>query len=108
MADWFELLKAQVAAKGVVVVAKELGYRNHTGVSLALKSRYPGRTDALARNVLATYHTVECPHTGQTQHRSRCAEIVSRTAPTHNPLAMQHWRACQRCPHKPDPEGRKP
>lgn len=101
MADWLELLRAQVEAKGVVTVAKELGYKNHTGVSLAVRGQYPASTMHIERRVLATYHTIECPHSRETHHRSRCSEIATREAPTHNPLAMQQWRACQRCEFKP-------
>lgn len=104
--SWRPLLDAAVAARGAVVVARELGYNNHTLVSRITKGHVAASEKFIAR-VVATYHTVSCPHTGKQQARTACSTWMGVAAPTHHPGSLSHWRACQRCPHAPITGGEK-
>lgn len=100
--SWRPLFDAAVSARGAVVVARELGYNNHTLVSRIAKGHITASDKFIAR-VLVAYHVVACPHTGKQQARSQCSTWLGVAAPTHHPGSLSHWRACQRCPHKPEP-----
>jgi len=50
--------------------------------------------------VIDRLHVVECPISRQAVRRTECAK-ANQPAPTHNPMAVQLWRKCQTCPHKP-------
>ena len=59
-------------------------------------------SDALAQKIIHIYHmSPECPITLEAVPRSECERLTSGPAPMHNPFAMQRWKECQRCPHKP-------
>lgn len=47
---------------------------------------------------------VGCPATGAQRPASDCGKF-NGPAPTHNPLDMQQWRACQGCKHRTDADG---
>lgn len=100
---WRELFDKALDDDGVVGVSRKLGYSNHTLVSRIAKDRVPA-SDKFRARVIACYHRVTCPHNGQSQARSDCSRALA-APPTHNPGAMAHWRACQRCPHKPESKG---
>lgn len=56
--------------------------------------------------VIDRLHVVrECPATERPQPRSECKRIGTGPAPTHNPLQMRIWIACQRCAYKPMQQG---
>ena len=99
------LLAEAVAAdpKGKAGVAWRLN------VSRALLSRVlspndpTGMSAKLAQRVIDCYHVVPaCPYNGLARPRSECRRLALGPAPTHNPLAMQIWKTCQSCPHKPE------
>lgn len=99
------LVEAVAAAgkKGKAGVAARLG------VSRCYISRVLSPNDkcelseAVAKKVIDCFHVIpECPATLQAQPRSECARISQGAAPTHNPLSMRIWRACQTCAHKPE------
>lgn len=103
--DWRGLLEKAVAAhkKGKAGVAARLG------VSRALVSRVmsDGKsaidpTRDFIDLVISRFHTVECPigNFNLSTAISEC-EKANNPAPTHNPLAMNRWRECQRCPNRP-------
>ncbi|MDB5802305.1 MAG: putative LacI family transcriptional regulator [Rhodocyclales bacterium] len=98
--NWKPLFDTAIQEHGAVKVAAALGYRNHTLVSRIAKEHVPASPKFQAR-IIATYHTVVCPHTGKSQARQQC-RIWLMEAPTHNPGSLAQWRACQRCPHKPE------
>ena len=100
---WRELFDVALQADGPVAMARRLGYSNHTLVSRIAKGHIEP-SEKFRLRVVAAYHVVRCPHTGAEQARSECNRGLA-TPPTHNPGAMAHWRACQRCPHKPGSEG---
>ncbi len=101
---WYQLLQQSVSAVGVSATARRLGYRNHTGTSLALKGCYRGDIGPFAARVQEKLGQVACPHTGSTLPLADCHSLALAAAPTHNPLRLAHWRACRNCPHRPKEE----
>ena len=93
---WFSLLKAQIATASLRKVAAELGYSGTT-LSLIVNGKDAGKTDRVAAAVAARYETVACPHQGKTIPLHECHDTASGKAPTHNPIKMQQWLACQKC-----------
>ena len=93
---WFALLKAQIAAASLRQVAAELGYSGTT-LSLIVHGKYAGKTDRVAAAVAARYETVACPYQGKTIPLHECRSTAEGKAPTHNPMKMQQWLACQKC-----------
>ncbi|MFC2388609.1 XRE family transcriptional regulator [Kingella bonacorsii] len=93
---WFALLKARIAAASLRQVAAELGYSGTT-LSLIVHGKYAGKTDRVAAAVAARYETVACPYQGKTIPLHECRDTASGKAPTHNPIKMQQWLACQKC-----------
>lgn len=97
---WRELLDAAVKEHGVVKVATEhLGYRNHTGLSRILKGHIEA-SGAFISAVMMAFDTVECPYLQKQIAITACRGHALRDAPTHDPFAMRHWRACHGCPNK--------
>ena len=93
---WFTLLKARIAAASLRQVAAELGYSGTT-LSLIVHGKYAGKTDRVAAAVAARYETVACPYQGKTIPLHECRSTAQGKAPTHNPMKMQQWLACQKC-----------
>ena len=93
---WFRLLQAQIAAASLRQVAAELGYSGTT-LSLIVHGKYAGKTDRVAAAVAARYETVACPYQGKTIPLHECRSTAQGKAPTHNPMKMQQWLACQKC-----------
>lgn len=98
--QWFILLKAKIAEKTMQVVAAELDY-SKTALSLIVNGKYAGKPDRVRQKVLSTYDIVDCPYHNKLIDKKECVALATAAAPTHNPLKMQQWRACQRCPNKP-------
>lgn len=94
--DWMSILKAEVAKKSQYRVAKELGY-SITTVSQILSGKYLGKPDKFANKVIEVFAVVTCPYSDKTIAKKECVEFSHGKAPTHNPIKMQHWRACQQC-----------
>ena len=93
---WFALLKARIAAASLRQVAAELGYSGTT-LSLIVHGKYAGKTDRVAAAVAARYETVACPYQGKIIPLHECRSTAEGKAPTHNPMKMQQWLACQKC-----------
>ena len=100
---WFGILEARVAESSRGVAAKELGY-SLTAVSLIMNGKYAGSTDKVCERVLEVYTRITCPHTETEMLLMACMETANGKAPTHNPMKMAHWRACQNCPKRPKRE----
>ncbi len=97
MSDWFETLEAQVKAKSISQVAREIGYARPS-VSLALNGKYPTSTKKIADAVLQTYQTaIACPYLKYEISPEECATQNSAHQPTHDPLALRFWNTCQTC-----------
>lgn len=100
---WLTLLRAEAKRSSMRAVAGRLGYSAAT-VSLVLAGKYAGKTDRVAKAALALLDVVECPHARQTLPLAECRSIALGSAPTHHPMKLGHWRACQRCPSRPKGE----
>ena len=63
-------------------------------------------TGKLAARVMHTYGRWECPHLTAEKgvptliEPYACRAFAHRPAPTGSPRDMQHWQACNSCPHK--------
>ncbi len=100
--SWLDLLVQAVERHpgGQLGVAAELGV-SRTTVSLVVAGKYPAKTDRIEQKVLAHYSTVLCPHLQVAIKVADCHAFATRSAPTSSPREMRHWRACQKCPHRP-------
>ncbi|OHX21215.1 helix-turn-helix domain-containing protein [Chromobacterium sphagni] len=96
---WLPLLRAEVERTSIGQAAKLLGY-SRTTVSLVLAGKYPGQTERVAGAVLNTLGRVACPYLGRDLTPDECKAQSTSQAPTHNPLKLAHWRACQRCQNR--------
>ena len=85
-----------MAESGCGKEAAELGYSGTT-LSLIVHGKYAGKTDRVAAAVAARYETVACPYQGKTIPLHECRSTAQGKAPTHNPMKMQQWLACQKC-----------
>ena len=98
--DWFAALKDEAERGNLRALGEKLGY-SKTSLSMILRGTYPGKTDkaaAAVRDVLMRYR---CPHSGEVVSVVVCRSIADEPPPTHNPIKMQQWRACQSCPKRP-------
>ena len=98
--DWYAVLKEEVAKDGLMKTAAKLRY-SATSISLILNGKFNGKPDKVAAKVADVFRKVMCPFEGRRMERAECIEIALAPAPTHNPIKMQHWRACQKCEIKP-------
>ncbi|MCY1540158.1 hypothetical protein D9M68_757790 [compost metagenome] len=95
------LLANAVEQSNRTQAAERIGM-SRTAVTLALQNRYPSpKTDRVERRVLDALGRIECVAVGEVITAEQCQTYRERPAPTHNPHAMQHWRACQHCPSNP-------
>lgn len=103
--DWRALLQRAVADAGrggVSRVAARLGV-SRPYVSQVLNGLRPHVPPQFVARVIDRLHVVDnCPATGLPQPRTECRRLGLGAPPTHNPLALRIWQACQRCPHKPE------
>ncbi|MYM32234.1 XRE family transcriptional regulator [Duganella sp. CY15W] len=101
---WLRLLRAEADKTSIGRAAIRVGY-SRTAVSQALSGKYPGDMAKLERMVLNALElpmAVACPHLLLNLPTTMCHGFSSKAAPTHNPVQMMHWRACQICPNKSD------
>lgn len=98
--QWFEILKREIAASSQRKVAEKLGY-SITAINLIANGKYQGGTGKVAERVMQVYTQLECPFNGQTITLQDCREQAHAAAPTHNPMKMQHWKACLKCQKRP-------
>lgn len=97
---WLALLRAECARTSIAAMAKRLGY-SRTSISLVLAGRYPGQTGRIEASVIKVLERLACPHLGKDIPDSECRSMAFGPAPTHHPVKLGHWRACQRCPNRP-------
>ncbi|MBA5605860.1 XRE family transcriptional regulator [Duganella sp. FT3S] len=96
---WLQLLRDEAEKTSIGRAALRVGY-SRTAISQALSGKYPGDLGKLERMVLAALElpmAVACPYLQLNLPTTMCHEFAAKRAPTHNPVAMQHWRACQQC-----------
>lgn len=104
---WFALFEKAVAASSKTAVAHRLGI-SRSAVSLVMSDKYGAATDKIAARVLAVYSVVDCPYLAQAISQEDCAAHAGRAIPTSSPRAVRHWKACQTCPNRPQPQGSCP
>ncbi|WP_064116741.1 hypothetical protein [Pseudomonas fluorescens] len=96
------LLAAEVAATNKTKASQRIRM-SRTAVSLILANRYPSPSTAgVERRVMEVLGRIECVALDDVVTTDQCQSYRKKPAPTHNPQSMQHWRACQHCPHNPD------
>ena len=96
-----QLLGAEVARSNMTRTASRIGM-SRTAVSLVLANRYPSPSTAgVEKRVMDVLGRLECVALGEVITSAQCQSWREKAAPTHNPSAMQHWRACQHCPNNP-------
>ncbi|MFF3703970.1 hypothetical protein [Pseudomonas qingdaonensis] len=101
------LLAAEASATNRAKAAKRIGM-SRTAVSLVLVNKYASPSTArVERRVMDVLGRIECVAVGETLTVEQCQGFHQRAAPLHNPMAMQHWRACQQCPLNPNCGGNR-
>ncbi|TWC35084.1 hypothetical protein FBY03_111132 [Pseudomonas sp. SJZ079] len=96
-----QLLGAEVARSNITATGKRIGMSRST-VSLVLANRYPSPSTAgVERRVMDALGRLECVALGEEINVEQCQSYREKPAPTHNPNAMQHWKACQHCAFNP-------
>lgn len=98
--DWFAVLKDEAERSSLRRLGEKLGY-SKTALSMILRGTYYGKTDKAAAAVRHALLRYTCPHSGETMSATACRTIAHAPPPTHNPIKMQQWRACQNCPKRP-------
>lgn len=99
---WVQLLAREVEQTNRTRTGERIGM-SRTAVTLVLQNRYPcPSTGRVEQRVLNTLGRIECVALGESIDNAQCQTYRERPAPTHNPPAMQCWRACQHCQHNPN------
>lgn len=101
MSTWLDLLGAEVKATSMQKAATRLGI-SRTAVSLCLAGKYGASTDRVEEKVWDVLGQVDCMALGESITPTACRGHRERKPPLHNPVAMQHWHACQHCPNNPN------
>ncbi|PTQ68153.1 hypothetical protein [Pseudomonas sp. GV071] len=97
-----QLLGAEVARSTITATGKRIGM-SRSAISLVLANRYPSPSTAgVERRVLAVLGRIECLVVGEGITADECQRYRDKPAPTHNPQAMQKWKACLHCHFNPD------
>ncbi|MDP1980504.1 MarR family transcriptional regulator [Undibacterium sp.] len=104
---WFNAMHAETKATSISAVAVKMGVSRPTlSVFINGLGAY-GSGHASPANMEIRYRKafeqLTCPHTGAMVGAVHCRESALRTAPSHNPIQMMQWQACQSCQHKPAP-----
>ena len=95
---WREILQAQCQSRGLAAVAAQLGYSKAT-LSLVCAGKYGASTSKIEEAVLEHFGVLFCPFEGRAFTLPECASWCGRDVPTSSSWALQHWCACQACPH---------
>ncbi|WP_081009843.1 hypothetical protein [Pseudomonas asplenii] len=102
---FIRLLAAEVGETNHTRAAERVGI-SRTAVSLVLKNKYSSpSTKGVERRVIEALGRIDCVALGEVLTIEKCQNYRERSAPTHNPQAMMHWRACQHCPNNPNCAG---
>ena len=99
---WLEILRDQVAVKGLPIVARELGVAKST-ICMVAGGKYPASTKRIEARVLAVYGgaTVVCPVLGSIDaaacaaNQDRAKRIGLRAG---NPETLRLFKCCSNCP----------
>lgn len=102
--DWLAALRAVAAAHGIAEAGRRVGI-SRPSASLLLAGRYPAKQDKVAAKVRAALlDSVRCQGLGQDISITRCHSQAARPFSAASSRAAALYRACQSCPHKPQPE----
>lgn len=109
---WFAGLMDEVRRASKTAVAQKLGF-NRSSISQVINGCGPyGDGRASTANIEMAYRRqyeqLTCPHTQMQVGIVHCRETALRNAPTHNPLQMQQWQACQQCAYRPEKDADTP
>lgn len=108
---WYPMLRAACEREGQRKVAARLGVSDST-ISQVMRGTGAygsgkASTTKLADRVVHKFGNFECPHLTEQYGEPRvisaaeCRTYAHRaTPPIGSPGLMQHWRACNTCPHK--------
>lgn len=104
-APWFAGLMDEVRRTSKTAVAEKLGF-SRASISQVCNGCGPyGSGKASTGNIELAYRRhyeqLICPHTQAQVGIAHCRDIALRAAPTHNPMQMLQWQACQQCSYKP-------
>lgn len=104
--DWFAGLMEEVRRSSKTAVATRLGFGRASISQICNGCGLYGDGRASTKNIELAYRReyeqLTCPHTQKQVGVSHCRETALRAAPTHNPMQMLQWQACQQCQYKPD------
>ncbi|MGN5220476.1 hypothetical protein [Aeromonas veronii] len=93
---WVEVLLCRIRIDGLRGVARSLNV-SHTLVSLCLSRKKPA--GQLAFKVMKKWGQIICVAHDDEISFVVCEARRQQPCPTHNPMAMQRWKACLQCPH---------
>ncbi|MGA3799141.1 hypothetical protein ACPCYX_15415 [Pseudomonas fluorescens] len=98
---FIRLLAAEVGETNRARAAERIGI-SRTAVSLVLNNKYASpSTKGVERRVMAALGQIVCVAVSEKVSIEQCQTYREKPAPTHNPQAMQYWRACQHCHFNP-------
>ncbi len=100
MSEALEKLKQACAETSIAKVAERIGVPRCT-LSMVVNGKYPANPKNILAKFEAVFSLVSCPHLGIDLSREQCRDYATKPRPS-SPLGLQHWRACQRCEHKPE------
>lgn len=83
--------------------ADKLGI-NRASVSTLLANKYPAKIEKMETLIMAWAALVACPYWGQITG-DECQTQREKPFISSNPLAIESWKACQRCPNNPARKG---
>jgi transcriptional regulator with XRE-family HTH domain len=99
---WLEVLRAEVSASSLAVVADKLGI-SRTAVSQLCNEKYPGDMERMQMLVEGAFmgHTVSCPILGDIPlHQCLAHQRKPAGQVGDNPTQIKLWKACRSgCPH---------
>jgi hypothetical protein len=99
---WLQLLTAAISAdpRGKAGVAERMDI-SRPYVCRVLSGSIPVPSPRFIDRVLKTYQRLDCPHLGTSLAHSECQAHASRSYAALSHMEVDHWRACQRCQHRP-------
>lgn len=108
--DWFVRgLMREVRASSITRVASMLGVKRVTlSIFVNGQGEYgtgKAKPDRMKARYLQAFEGIPCSFEGRVVDVDHCREQALQRAPIHNPMKLEHWRACKACPHHPVEEG---
>jgi hypothetical protein len=90
-------LQEACKASSISKVAEKLAIPRPT-LSLVVNEKYPANPENILKRFDEVWNGIDCPHLHKQLTRDECNAFSDRPRPN-QPLGLQHWRACQACPH---------